>query len=296
MDCIICGGNDIKVQGNPRYESQIGHSSRNQSFKIVSCALCGFTFVKPCIHEVDRDVQASYDSRYFEAHQTAFWKKKRHGHRDERLRRMEKFSEISISTFLDVGCGEGDMLNSAQERYPLVYGQDIFDNVSMESRIQKDHIYIGSLKSAGYKDGMFDAIYVDSVLEHVVNPAEFLLVIKRILCQGGCLYVAVPNEFSLDNFVRSIIFSMFKPGVSPKIEPFRKPYHIIGFSKKSLRLLAEKCGLKVKYLRTFGGTYEFRKYSIKSFAFWVTLAFWPLYALGGLFNNAYYIEAYLTKD
>jgi hypothetical protein len=119
--------------------------------------------------------------------------------------------------------------------------------------------------------------------------------IKRILARGGCLYIGVPNEFSLDNFIKGLIFRIFKPGISPKIDPFRKPYHINGFSKKALRLLVEKCGLKINYLRTFGGVDEFRKFHITSVVFWKTLAFWPLYATGKLFNNAFYIEAYVTK-
>jgi ubiquinone/menaquinone biosynthesis C-methylase UbiE len=293
---MICGEKSTNLQGKPRYEAKIEPALINNKFKIVSCCNCGFTYLVPDINEITTHIQAFYDNDYFKNSPTKYWKNRRNEHREERLKKMENFADVKIETFLDIGCGEGDMLNAAAERYPHVYGQDITNNMNLKKlKIPKDNIFIGPLKEIGFKDNMFEAIYLDSVLEHVTDPVEFLSEIKRILSPGGCLYIGVPNEFSLDNWFKSLIFTILKPRISPKIDPFRNPYHMIGFSKRALRLLIEKCGLKANYLRTFGGVNEFRKYHITSFAFWKTLAFWPIYAIGRLFNNAFYIEAYLTK-
>ena len=296
MNCIICGKNEFKLKGKPIYEPKLKESLADKNFKVVSCRNCGLVQLIPDANEILEQIKNFYEGNYFSENLTEWWENKRSQDRNERLKYLNRFTSAKITRFLDIGCGTGDVLNTAAGAFSSVHGQDIFDNVdATKLKIPKSNIFIGMLDDAGYKDNEFEGIYLDSVLEHVVNPVEFLMEIKRILSPGGCLYIGVPNEYSVDGFFKKLIFKCLYPGVSSVIDPFRNPYHVIGFSKKSLRVLCGKCGLKIIYLQTIGGTYEFRKHSVKSFAFWKTLIFWPFYVIGVLFNNAFYIEAYIQK-
>lgn len=73
----------------------------------------------------------------------------------------------------------------------------------------------------------YDAIVVQSVLEHVTNPASFIGDLARLLVPGGVLVLSAPT-----------------PG------PFfwDDPTHIRPHTPKSFKLLAEISGLECEYL------------------------------------------------
>ncbi len=94
---------------------------------------------------------------------------------------------------LDVGCGLGIYLNEIHKLRPdlELYGSDVanigdklkpFINFTQESG---DNMH--------YKDNMFDLIINFHVLEHVLNPHDFIVEFKRVLKRGGLMYVEMPN-------------------------------------------------------------------------------------------------------
>ncbi|MGI4875712.1 MAG: class I SAM-dependent methyltransferase [Janthinobacterium lividum] len=103
--------------------------------------------------------------------------------------------------FLDVGCGEGWALAHFQEAGWEVLGLD-FSSYSLEQfhpglrgQLRTGDLYeqLGALAAEGQQ---FGALWLDNVLEHVLDPAELLRRCRAVLAPGSVALVEVPNDFS----------------------------------------------------------------------------------------------------
>ena len=104
-------------------------------------------------------------------------------------------------TFLDVGCGEGWALDYFQRQGWDVLGLD-FSSFSLEQfhpglrgRLRAGDLYDG-LQELIAESRQFDVLWLDNVLEHVLDPAELLRRCRALTRPGGVLLVDVPNDFS----------------------------------------------------------------------------------------------------
>ena len=91
---------------------------------------------------------------------------------------------------LDVGAGEApwrDLMSSAVEYIAV----DIDSSVEFGMRHQQEmHYYDGS--RLPFADNSFDVILCTEVMEHVRNPALFLVDLNRVLRQDGTLILTMP--------------------------------------------------------------------------------------------------------
>ena len=148
----------------------------------------------------------------------------------------------------------------------------------------------GNLFEANYPDNYFSAIYTDSVLEHIDKPMTILKEFYRILKPNGLVFLIVPNEDSLINDMKKILYTLlFNKSKYGRIKPFVPPYHINGFNKMSLEYAIKLNGFTVIDLAQFGGNYTFwkarRKFS-KSYFF--ELLLYPLGLISiDIFFNAF---------
>ena len=110
-------------------------------------------------------------------------------------------SPAPARTFLDVGCGEGWALDYFQRQGWDVLGLD-FSSFSLE---QFHPGLRGQLRAGDLYDGLqeliaegrqFDVLWLDNVLEHVLDPAGLLRRCHALTRPGGVLLVDVPNDFS----------------------------------------------------------------------------------------------------
>ena len=104
-------------------------------------------------------------------------------------------------SFLDIGCGEGWALDYFQRQGWEVLGLD-FSSFSLEKfhpalreRLRPGDLYeeVQSLVAAGQQ---FDVLWLDNVLEHVLEPADLLRQCRALIKPNGVLVVDVPNDFS----------------------------------------------------------------------------------------------------
>ena len=137
-----------------------------------------------------------------------WYTKKRKLDSKERLNKAAGFTSNKIENFLDIGCGEGYSLIEAMSRGWNVYGLDITDHRIETAKASSIKFINSDLINSNLPSNFFDIIYIDSVLEHVYNPSDYLSEIKRILRKGGILYLGVPNEDSLFNDVRKIFIRL----------------------------------------------------------------------------------------
>jgi SAM-dependent methyltransferase len=98
------------------------------------------------------------------------------------------------TSFLDVGCGVGNLVVAASELGFEAEGIDIDPIATEEARRNGRRVRTSAV---GEIDGTFDAIVVNHVIEHIEDLPAFLGELSRLLADGGRLFVLAPNRKGL---------------------------------------------------------------------------------------------------
>ena len=114
----------------------------------------------------------------------------------------QNFTENSGRRFLDVGCGEGWAVKLFKDKGWEVtgldysgYGCEKFNPDCLENLMVGDVYYnLRGLISEGKK---YDLVFLDNVLEHVLDPEELVNELKKVMVPSGILAVDVPNDYSI---------------------------------------------------------------------------------------------------
>jgi SAM-dependent methyltransferase len=295
MKCPLCTKEDIIQVGKPLCFEEAVPFIRKE-YQVVRCNTCQFYFVDPKIDLSITEWAQLYGKEYFWELNT-WHQNQRLKDIQERLEKMaHKFENREIK-FLDIGCGEGYSLIEGRKKNWICYGNDISDNRVQEAKDENIKFNLGDIFSAKYPKDFFDIVHMDSVLEHLTDPIDYLKELNRIMNKNGLIYIGVPNEDSLfDNF-RQIAFKFIgKSEFSAKIKPFAPPFHVSGFTKKSLYKIAEITNFKVMEIKNFATHFEFMKYQFTSKSYWIHLMFLPLDVAAIPLKMEKYFAVYLKKE
>jgi SAM-dependent methyltransferase len=182
---------------------------------------------------------ASYELEYSEK-ELDYFENKIH----EKVFVVQKYTDLSPkSHVLDIGCGEGWVLKYFRKRgIPVIgldfssYGCQKFNPDCIEDFIEGDlYENIDKLLTEGKR---FDLIWLDNVLEHVLDPLSLLEKASMLLTNDGVLMIEVPNDFS---DIQNHLFD--KNYVSRKYW-IAFPDHLSYFNKEGLSNLAADAGFK----------------------------------------------------
>ena len=147
----------------------------------------------------------------------------------------------SGGSFLDIGCGEGWALDYFQRQGWEVLGLD-FSSFSLEKfqPALRGHLRAGDLYEELQKlvasGAQFDVLWLDNVLEHVLEPAYLLRQCRALIQPGGVLMVDVPNDFS------ALQQHLLATGRIDRPFWVALPDHLSYFNPTGLRNLAEATG------------------------------------------------------
>lgn len=293
--CPICGGNDVILMGKPQISPQVADII-NKEYQVVKCKTCRFYYVYPEISHSAEVWEKLYEVEYF-SNKTLWWVRKRDENRKQRLNWLQEYCSHSIRNYLDIGCGEGYTLLEALKRGWETYGIDISDNRIAEAKNENITFHKSDIFQADFPTNFFDCIYMDSVLEHVLDPYRHLCEINRILNKGGVLYIGVPNEDCLFNSAKRLVYILLgKHRVSAYLHAFKRPYHIIGFTKDSLFKVLNKSGFDILRFRNFSGEYDYRKFRFLTKPFLVNLFLLPVHLVAIPLKKRIYMDTIVTKS
>jgi hypothetical protein len=89
------------------------------------------------------------------------------------------------------------------------------------------------------------------VIEHVHDPDALMQAVAAMLAPGGVVYIECPNEPNLLTRVARVASRLRGSRAVLNLSPTFTPYHVYGFSPRSLGVLAGKHGLRVAEARVF---------------------------------------------
>ncbi|MBE8233257.1 MAG: methyltransferase domain-containing protein [Endozoicomonadaceae bacterium] len=206
------------------------------------CLECGTVYVAN--PPLEKDIQAAYSSEYY----TAVNKKLLAN--DQIIEyRVEQIAEPKVAfvkenlttkknTWLDVGCGVGEILSAAKRQGFEVLG---LEANSMESKyarstfgVEVRNEYVSETTLKNYTD-QFGVISLFSVLEHVLSPNAILKDTSKIQSKGDNLVIEVPHYPSISIFSQIT----FPEQVNRMMHP---PLHLFLFPLKALeKMLKVHC-------------------------------------------------------
>ena len=239
MRCYICGGK--------KSDKRPGKVRDNPKLSVYECRSCGLAFLSSIRHITEKFYQ---DSKMHDTLQDVeTWCKATRWDDERRFRFLA--SAIENKDLLDFGCGNGGFLAAAKTTAARSVG------LELETRLKPHYESLGLkvFKALGEVEGKFDLITAFHVVEHLPDPAKELKRLAGFLKKGGHLIIEVPSsDDAMLKLYESEAFSRFTYWSC----------HLYLFNRDTLRLLADKAGLKVDYIKNI------QRYPVSNHLHWLS--------------------------
>lgn len=164
-----------------------------------------------------------------------------------KLRVVLSLIDFTPKKVLDVGCASGWFLSNIAKKFPKAsyYGIDVYDKGIAHAKLlyPKMQFRVADAHAIPFPKETFDLIICTEVLEHVDDPREVLLEIRRVLAKNGKVIV----ELDSGSLLFSIAWYLW-----------RKVYgrvwndsHLHSFTAEKLEQVTTACGFAILEKRTF---------------------------------------------
>ena len=167
---------------------------------------------------------------------------------NRRFRFTEKM--ITNKRVLDFGCGDGGYLLQAKAVASESYGVEL--EASVRAALQKEGFQCYERIAEA---GQMDVVTMFHVLEHLPNPVKTLQEIMDHVVPTGMLIVEVPNA-------DDALLSLYQCKAFADFTYWK--CHIYLYTMDTLRLLAKKAGLQVKFMR------QVQRYPLANHLYWLS--------------------------
>jgi 2-polyprenyl-3-methyl-5-hydroxy-6-metoxy-1,4-benzoquinol methylase len=215
---------------------------RGKGFRFVTCLDCRLAYQNP--QPEFSDLTRRYGQSYFEyerRNEANFFRLMELGLEDVGFERLAE-SLPRPRRVLDVGCATGMLLERLRAGGWEVQGLDLCRESALYARGKRGiPVFVGTLEQARFADESFEAIHFSHLIEHLPNPAGFLVEVRRILRPGGYAVVTTPN---INGLQARLFGERWRSAIAD---------HLCLFSRRTLRRMLESTGLRVLKTQTWGG-------------------------------------------
>jgi SAM-dependent methyltransferase len=226
IKCNLCNGTEFE---SIYKREDIEIITTKEKFDIdinnVICKNCGLVFQNPFM---DKEKLISFYSNQYRHGVSEY----RGGNvRQQQKNYVQKFLNNKKGKILDIGSFEGYFLNLFKEEGWETIGIEPSSDAAKICRKKYGiEVYDEMFEYTLFNEKDFDLITIRHVLEHVDDPMNTILLMKKYLKDDGIIFIEVPNieRFDYFNIADSYDFQ-----------------HIYNFSVNVLRNYLNKCGLEI---------------------------------------------------
>jgi 2-polyprenyl-3-methyl-5-hydroxy-6-metoxy-1,4-benzoquinol methylase len=153
--------------------------------------------------------------------------------------------------WLDVGCASGEILSAARDAGWRVRGIEADPGEVKFARRRGFDVIQDFLRGDNADAYVHDAAIVSAlnIVEHLVEPSEFMNAISSRLCTGAHVIIEVPRHPSLSSFA-----AMLYPQTACR--HLYAPEHLHVFTEQSMAVLLDKAGLRPINVWIFGQDFQ----------------------------------------
>lgn len=229
--CPVCQGTDFIP-----YLKCEDYTVSHETFQLVSCKRCAFTFTNPQpdtlelprYYESDAYISHSDKSRGVIA---MLYKLSRAFTLEWKYKLIRKHADPGARSILDFGCGTGKFLSECQKHGMKASG---VEPSKAARKLAKSNTNGAIVETIDKIDGSFDIITLWHVLEHVADLQETISLLRHRLNKNGTIFIAVPNLRSLDATIYRQYWAAYDV-----------PRHLWHFTKDTMRRLLADNDLKL---------------------------------------------------
>ena len=158
-------------------------------------------------------------------------------------------NSIEKGKALDVGCSTGYIGRLLKDMGFYVVGIDISKRAIDKAKKYIDKAYVCDIENCNFDnilDEKFDVIILADVIEHLFDPEQVLVVLKKFLNENGFFVISIPN---IANWRARLSLLLGK--WEYKRTGLFDYGHIRFFTLESFTKLLKSCGLKIVDMKIF---------------------------------------------
>lgn len=235
--CVICGTTEGQVEASGVDYIYEGSSQICVAWR---CTNCGHIYLnpRPTVNSIPilyPENYASFSGKFTEESKVISRLKEY-----IMMRRIRKFLKDlpAGARFLDIGCGDGQLLEAVKRQFPSIEVQGLDWRFEPEARRRLEAqgiiLHESRLETADLPTSHFDLVTMNQLIEHLWQPRECLEMVRRILSPLGWLVLATPD---VEGYDRQFFISGLWGG-------YYFPRHLNLFSRRLLLRLLTDCGLE----------------------------------------------------
>lgn len=189
------------------------------------CLSCGFVYLASWQRSLEQSEELyDYYGRLNDEDLARRYSSENRARQQTLLKRLANYS--GGRTLLDVGCGDGQLLQTAKDEGWDALGIDLSETAIMLCHRRGLSASRTDFFDVSLDKRRFDVIVMSELIEHVPSPQRFLKRAEELLEEGGVVYLTTPNFGSLARRVLAERWSVIHPE------------HIGYFERSTLRKLA----------------------------------------------------------
>jgi 2-polyprenyl-3-methyl-5-hydroxy-6-metoxy-1,4-benzoquinol methylase len=150
--------------------------------------------------------------------------------------------KTSNTCILDVGCGNGYLVNYLIEKGYNVYGTDASEKgIAIARQTNPDRFFVQDLSTDKLPPELqhlkFDTVIATEVIEHLYDPEDFIVFCKQALGGKGEIILSTPYH----GYLKNLVLSLFNKW-DTHFDPFWVGGHIKLWSRATLSRLVTNNG------------------------------------------------------